>query len=497
VLRARALLGETSDDDHERTAMLDPTIVALRAIGAPAAAVLVDALIARKRSDMIGDPNADGDLREALAVAQANLGLRDERTLRAADMLANMLGPGVREKNDEALAVLEPVIRAVMAAHSLPPGNPTLLHAESNYGRLLCVLGRTDEGLALLDQVVATAIERHHDGKELRSAMLYLARGQKNAGQMNAALGTLSSIYALLASRSPYGERLRYFYGNDLSHALLQARRPLEAEPFVEETRVFRNALPAGESKLRAEAEFQIGHRMLWIHLLLGEYEIALRQGESLVAQFQADHNPYYEYVADLFMGDIYLANGRPAEAQAAAEAALRYALSSGQRADDQAMIYATLSRIFLARGNAAQALAITDQQADKPAGSAAIDADLADFHLARGRALLALNRAAEAQKPLAQAYEFWRQFDATGIGLRRVTYWYAQALRAGGDAERSRQLHPPDRPPGDFPPPARGAIEAARSLAPQARIAAVLSRYPRRADLDALIALGPAAAGH
>jgi serine/threonine-protein kinase len=497
VLRARALLGETSDDDHERTAMLDPTIVALRAIGAPAAAVLVDALIARKRSDMIGDPNADGDLREALAVAQANLGLRDERTLRAADMLANMLGPGVREKNDEALAVLEPVIRAVMAAHSLPPGNPTLLHAESNYGRLLCVLGRTDVGLALLDQVVATAIERHHDGKELRSAMLYLARGQKNAGQMNAALGTLSSIYALLASRSPYGERLRYFYGNDLSHALLQARRPLEAEPFVEETRVFRNALPAGESKLRAEAEFQIGHRMLWIHLLLGEYEIALRQGESLVAQFQADHNPYYEYVADLFMGDIYLANGRPAEAQAAAEAALRYALSSGQRADDQAMIYATLSRIFLARGNAAQALAITDQQADKPAGSAAIDADLADFHLARGRALLALNRAAEAQKPLAQAYEFWRQFDATGIGLRRVTYWYAQALRAGGDAERSRQLHPPDRPPGDFPPPARGAIEAARSLAPQARIAAVLSRYPRRADLDALIALGPAAAGH
>ncbi len=493
VLRARALLGETSDDDHERTAMLDPTIVALRALGAPAAAVLVDALVARKRSDLIGDPNADGDLREALAVARANLGATDERTLRAADMLANMLGPGVREKNDEALAVLEPVIRAVMAAHSLPPGNPTLLHAESNYGRLLCVLGRSDEGLALLDQVVGTAIERHHDGKELRSAMLYLARGQKNAGRMNAALGTLSSVYALLASRNPYGERLRYFYGNDLSHALLQARRPLEAEPFVDETRVFRDALPAGESKLRAEADFQIGHRMLWIHLQLGEYAIALRQGESLVAQFRADHNPYYEYVANLFMGDIYLANGRPAEAQAAAESALHYALSSGQRPDDQAMTYAALSRIFLARGNAAEALAITDRQADKPSASASIDADVADFHLARGRALLALNRPGEAQKVLAQAHEFWRQFDPAGIDMRRATYWYAQALRANGDAALARQLHPADNPPADYPPPVRGEIEAARRLPAPVRIAAVLARYPRRPDLDALIAQRPA----
>ena len=71
------------------------------------------------------------------------------------------------------------------------------------------------------------AIAQHHDGQQLRSALLYLARGQRYAGQIDAAIATFASVYALLASREPFGSRLRYYYGGDVSYNLMQARRPL------------------------------------------------------------------------------------------------------------------------------------------------------------------------------------------------------------------------------------------------------------------------------
>jgi hypothetical protein len=489
LLRARVLLGEVSSDDKERAQMLDPAIPALRRLGRPAAPVLVDALLAHSPSTILKDPGADQDLREALRVASTQLGLSNERTLKAADQLATALGPGVQGRNVEATAVLEPVIKAVRVAGMLPASNPALLHALSTEGSILCSIGRGAEGIPMLEQTVRIAIAQHHDGQQLRSALLYLARGQKYAGEIDASIATFASIYALLATREPFGSRLRYYYGGDVSYNLMQARRPLEAEPFIEEAQAFRNSLVATQATLASDADFQIGYRRLGTQLRLGEYAEARKTGAALLRRAGEDKAPYYAYVANIFMGDVYLATGAPADAEAAARAALQYSLQEGGATSDLALHYGALSRIALARGDAAQALAVTEPGHNQPLSSAAIDPDGADFKLARGRALLALGRAADARDPLSAAHVFWSAFAPGSNAAQVATYWYAKALSANGEAGAAQRLRPPGQAPPDYPPPELSKLRADRSRSAEERIAAVLHKYPLRPEIAPLIA--------
>ena len=156
------------------------------------------------------------------------------------------------EKKEEAAAVIEPVYRAVRAAGKLPPSNPTLLAAQEQYGMILCALGRGDEGIPLLEQVLREAVAMHHEGKELRGALLFLARGQENVGRLDDALATYASIYALLADREPFASQLRATYGGNLSYTLLRARKPLAAEAFVEEQQARRDSLNASDTAAAA-----------------------------------------------------------------------------------------------------------------------------------------------------------------------------------------------------------------------------------------------------
>jgi eukaryotic-like serine/threonine-protein kinase len=493
VLRARVLLGEVSSDDKERAQMLDPAIPALRRLGRPAAPVLVDALLAHSPSTILKDPGADKDLREALKVAKTELGLSDEQTLKAANQLATALGPGVQSRNEEAAAILEPVILAVRASGVLPASNPTMLHALSTYGSILCSTGRAAEGVPILEQTVQIAIDQHHDGQQLRSALLYLARGQRYAGQFDASIATFASIYALLASREPFGSRLRYYYGGDVSYNLMQARRPLEAEPFIEEAQAFRDSLSAAEKTLAGEADFQISFRRLGTLLRLGEYAAARQIGEGLLQKSREDKAPYYGYVANIFMGDVYLATDDPKDAEAAARSGLQYALQQGGATNDLALHYGALSRIELARGDAAQALAVTDPERNQPSPSAAVDPDGADFNLARGRAMLALGRAADARRPLGAAHAFWSAFAPDSNAAQVATYWYAKALSANGEGDVAQRLSPAGRAPLDYPSPDLPRLRADRSKSAQQRIAAVLQKYPLRPEIAALIAQGAA----
>lgn len=490
LLRARVLLGAATTDDKERATQLEAAIPALRELGHAAAPVLVDALLAQIPDDILKNPGADKGLREALAIATSQLGLTDERTLKAADRLASSLGPGVLGHNAEAAGVLGPPLLAVRRSNVLPMSNPVLLHAQSTYGHILCALGRADEGIPLLEETVRSAIDQHHDGQQLRAALLYLARGQRYAGQGEASTATLMSIYTLLASREPFGSRLRYYYGLDVSYSLLQGlRRPLEAEPFIAEAQAFRDSLSPAEQSLAAEADFQIGFRRLGTLLRLGQYDEARRIGEALLQKYRDEKAPYYQYVVNIYMGDIELATGHPAEAEAAAQAALDFALQQGGAADDQALHYGALSRIKLARGDATAALAITAHERNRPTPSAADDPDLADFNVARGRALLALGRAAEAREPLATAQIFWSAAAPESHSARIATYWYAAALTANHQADAARNLHPPARMPIDYPPPDLLRLRADRSAPDAERIAAVSHRYPLRPEIAALIA--------
>lgn len=495
-LRAEVTLGEVTTDDAERARLLDPAIAKLRTLGPAAAPLLVDALLAKTPNDILRNPGADKNLREALSVAQAQFGLRDERTLKAADRLADMLGPGVLGQNAEAARILGPPFWAVKNSGIVPPSSPVLLHAQSAYGVILCALGRVREGLPLLRETVRIAIKQRRDGRPLRVALLYLARGQRYAGQGNASIATLASIYALLASREPFGSRLRYYYGLDLSYALLQARRPLQAEPFIAEEQAYRRSLPAADQHLAEEVDFQIGYRRLGTLLRLGQYAAARRIGVALLKQYREQNAPYYAYVANIFMGDIFLATNHPHDALKAAQAALNYALRQGGAVGDQAIHYGALARIELAQGDAAAALAITDQERSRDSPADADDPDVADFNLARGRALLALGRAAEARVPLAKAHAFWSAFAPHSHSAQIARYWYAKALSANREFVAAERLHAPARMPSDYPPPDLPRLRADRRKPAAKRIAMVLRRYPLLPEIASLIAqgAGPAA---
>jgi serine/threonine-protein kinase len=490
LLRAKVLLGGVSENDEERNELLDREIPVLRAMGLVAAPVLVDALITRESvgNDVrIKDPAASvKPLREALEVATRDIGIADERTLKAANALAYMLGPGVMEKKEEAAAAIEPVYRAVRAAGKLPPSNPTLLATESLYGRILCTLGRGDEGIALLEQVLSEAVAMHHEGKQLRGALLYLARGQTDVGRLNDSIATFASTYALLADREPFASLLRSSYGGDLAYALLRARRPLEAEAFVEEQQAYRNSLTASDTSTAASFDFQFGFKRLWIKLRVGEYEAARQIGEAMLRRYREEKSPYYEYVTNIFMPDIYLATGHAAEAAKAAEAELQYAVERGNAAE---MEYGTVARTKLALGQAAEALALTENHEGKPDPSDAINVDLANLRLTRGRALLALGRATDARKPLGSAYEFWRAFAPNDQYAAVAAYWYAQSLLANGETDAAQRLHASAKPPLDYAPPDLAALRAERRRLPQERIEGVLRKYPLRPEVAQLIA--------
>lgn len=106
---------------------------------------------------------------------------------------------------------------------------------------------------------------------------------------------------------------------------------------------------------------------------------------------------------------------------------------------------------------------------------------------------MLALGRAADARRPLATAQSFWSTFAPDSNAAQVATYWYAKALSVNGEAEAAQRLRPSERAPLDYPPPDLPRLRADRSKSPQARIAAVLHKYPLRREIAALIAQGAA----
>jgi hypothetical protein len=489
LLRAEVLLGEVSTHDKERAHMLDPAIPVLRHLGKPAAPVLVDALLARTQSTAVRDRAADADLREALEVASTQLGLNDEHTLRAATALAANLGPDTQNRDEEAAAVLGPVLRAVSAASTLPASNPDLLRAQSLYGSILCTVERCEEGTPFLEKALRVAIDRHHDGQEVREALRLLGQAQQNDNHQDSSIATFASIYTLLARREPFGSRLRSNIGFELCRGLLLSRRPLEAEPFIDEMQSYQRSLAADAETLAGLGAMRAAYCRAAALTQLGQYEAARQVSEVLLRRSQEKKQPYYEWVANCALSDVYLATGDFEQAESAAQASLRYVLQTAGPNDELRVYLAAVARVKLARGDPVAALAITDKGLKQHSAADPRDPDVADYNLARGRTLLALGRAAEAREPLALAHTFWASYAPGTQSARIATYWFAKALLANDEAEAAQRLNPPAQAPADFPPPDLPLLRAERSKSAEQRIAAVLEKYPLRPEIAALIA--------
>ena len=68
------------------------------------------------------------------------------------------------------------------------------------------------------------------------------------------------------------------------------------------------------------------------------------------------------------------------------------------------------------------------------------IDPDLSDLYVTLGRAMLQLDRPAEALESLRKAHEFWQEFNAQSHWAAEAAHWYGQALIANGDAKLGQQ---------------------------------------------------------
>jgi tetratricopeptide (TPR) repeat protein len=497
LLRAHVLLGQVSTDDREIRQTLDPAIQTLRGLGSPGIPLLVDALTARSEMGGFSDPERFViDAREAFETSRRSLGLDDEHTVRAANRLAQLLGPGVLNRDSEALAVLEPVVQTGRASTRLPSTHPLMVRAMALYGEVLCWLDRDREGMPLLERNLRIAIEQHQNGQPTVAALWMLASGQMAAGKGEAALATYVSLYALLAQSEPYASLQRYRNGSAVAYAMIQSGRPLEAEPFIDEGYAYRQTLDTGEKSTADRADLRNGFERVGSLLGLGEYERARTVGQALRQRFLHDKSMNYVRQIDFYLADALVATGRLREADEVSQEQLRIIEETNEAGTDMRSFLVGPARVKLAMGDAQQALAITDQAAPAERNhplrgdAAAQNSDLANYFLVRGRALLALHRPQDALEPLQWAYAIWNAQAPAHHATLVARYWYARALDQTGSHEQARGLQEAGTAaPVDYPAPDAALLRRERAKGPQQRIDEVVARYRIRPEVSELIA--------
>jgi len=509
LLRARVLLGAASNASAERSQMLESAIPVLRKMGRPGIPLLVDALTARSETSQGADSAKSAiDAREAFELSRNALGPDDEHTLSSAMLLVRTIGPTGMHHNREALAAIEPVVRALKTSHRYAEGHPLALRVWSDYAGLLCWLGRPDEGIPILERNVRIAIEQHGDDRPTRIALLILAESQDAVGRIEDILQTNFSMYALVAARWPYATELRASYAYDVALVLILARRPLDAEPFIDEQIAFRKALPANEDAVGIKTDFQTGDNQLGSLMRLGEYQRAIQIGSALRDRFRKTHEATWVYEIDVWLGEALLAAGRVSEADAIAQEELAYERSNATPGISPTFGLAHAARARLAIGKPAEALALLDEagpyySTSIPRYEAAANADVsgwevdrADAYVTRGRALIALGRVHDAVDPFRWAWQIWNGYAPDSHSARFAAYWYAKALDLDGQHEAAaRQFDLTGKPPPEFPPADQALLRRERAKPPEQRIAEVMRKYPIRPEVAELIASLKAAA--
>jgi len=307
LLAARVMFGQQmaaeavrGRDYPEALQDLEQAIETLRALGKAAIPLLVDGLVARvslrSASESLDRASADRELRAALALALENLGPGDQRTLRAAARLAASLFSPPTMPSQEALDLLEPVIRATIENARLAESDPDLIDAQALRGRMLCGLKRADEGLPLLERTLAVAESAHGvKGAIYRSTLYEYGIAQELAGKTDQAIEAGVSAYALVAADEPFASELRENYGMILARHLLVAHQPALAEPFLDEAAASVAAIESPQE--RANRMQLINGKRAWMLIEFGEYSRARPLLDAALAKAAADHNTTIEQV--------------------------------------------------------------------------------------------------------------------------------------------------------------------------------------------------------
>jgi CHAT domain-containing protein/tetratricopeptide (TPR) repeat protein len=355
----------------------------------------------------------------------------------------------------------------------------TLNQIARTAGRLL---GDVPRALAAFQEALPLAQET--GDLDLQCTLFHnLAELQASRGDLPAAVAALEQALEIYRRRSdPAGEAL---IENALAEVYEQQGRPTEARQALE------GALELARHNhldMEAEALDKLGN----LHQRLGQPHQALEYFLPALDRYGESHNFAAQGQVLFHLGTLLAELGEPEEG----ERLLSEALQLLRYPQDQVRTRLALSRIAAERGDAGNALRLTQEalaaarKLEYPAGEAEALRSLGFLHLGRGAAR-------QGQEALEQALQRFEQIDSLE-GQAETHRGLGQAAAALGDAaaaDRSfRRALALARELGDTAEEARVLAETARSERAQGKLAA--ARASLEQSLDRLESLRSAISG-
>ena len=398
---------------------------------------------------------------EAFEIARSRFGERDPRTIDASTLLAESqqyetLTP------QAALAAAERGLRFAEAARRDQPAHPQVIYMREVYARALLLEGQDARAVEEASRAMRDAAVAFGPGSRMEGNIAgNIVPAQRRLGQIKAALDNGTRGLQIIEKDFQHDSRTRAVHLTGRGVTWLAARR---AEPALEDLSQASDLLEGRAGPSAPETLTANLNRALALGYAGRIAEAEARIG-PLVEGYRA-HTPEHLNYAYYVHGVIERLAGRPADALALQHKALA-AASPGRNGEWQRM--RILPEIGLAQVDAGRhpdALATFDEALGL-LQRLQTDASpmLAEAWLGKGRALLALSRAAEARVPMAQADAFWREFDANNRWGGEAAFWLARVDEALGRSADARAAY--ERA---VPLLARSALPGDRALVAAAR---------------------------
>jgi len=334
------------------------------------------------------------------------------------------------------LPLIESAYKAALDNPDLSPAHPSRTLIQSAYGILLCVAGRGREGLELLHASERIAREHHGGSLPTERALNAMRVGFYVTGDARGAMAAAKEALALATSREPPGAYNRSIRANIFVIAAIAARQIDEALPLVPELEARIATRPEGAQ--RDHATIHVNSMRIWLMNLAGDTVGA----EDLAARTIVMAEAYGKAFAARAMrlgwsfglgwSFALRQNGQALEAKKLLAALPDARLGDGNEYED---FLSESAAVRLAVGDALDALGFADRAlALFERMRLQVDPALSDVLVTRGRALLALQRPAEALEAFRVAADFWRGYDDKSHWSAEASYWLARALIETGD---------------------------------------------------------------
>jgi tetratricopeptide (TPR) repeat protein len=370
------------------------------------------------------------DAKEAVAVAIAGMGAMNSETILSKRALAQIYLQSGYVK--EATVAAEEAYREARTIYPSGERNGLLTDTEDLYGRVLAESGQLDQGIAHLRHSIAEAEFLYGPKNESTSGKIsFLARAQGRAGDMK---GMLESAQQYLDATA-----------NDVDHVYAQvssggsfliARQPAQAAELAAAAIKSLEQSGPGAAPMLARARAVYGYALAQ----LGRTDEAEQILQDNLKTLEGSKG--FEVALSLIaLGQAERLAGKPVESEQSYRKALELIDDSVLQARWKADALSGIGFAQLEGGHAGEAEA-TLRQADSAAHIyfQNIVPARADVLLGQGRSALDQGRTADALGLLAQADDYWGNYDPDSRSAGEAAYWYGRGLLADNKTAQARE---------------------------------------------------------